>query len=78
MTYAKHFTVSLPPPPPPRRHPQLFTDDERARLREENPQAGFPEISKLLSLAWKECGEEKKADYVLRSKVRGAGRAWPC
>ena len=36
-------------------------------------QAGMPELSKLLSLAWKEVGDAEKAEYGAKAKVGARG-----
>ncbi|EFN57358.1 hypothetical protein CHLNCDRAFT_142731 [Chlorella variabilis] len=47
---------------------QLFTAERMPAIKAENPKAGMPEISKLMSAAWKECSEEDKAPFVQKAK----------
>ncbi|SJL08394.1 related to Non-histone chromosomal protein 6 [Armillaria ostoyae] len=43
----------------------FFSQDWRERIKNENPDAGFGEVGKLLGAKWKELDdEEKKACYV--------------
>ncbi|TPX43355.1 hypothetical protein CcCBS67573_g10459 [Chytriomyces confervae] len=41
----------------------LFANDNRARIREENPDASFGQIGKLLGAEWKEATEATKQKY---------------
>ncbi|KAK9917825.1 hypothetical protein WJX75_008635 [Coccomyxa subellipsoidea] len=42
---------------------QLFCDDQRQNIKEDNPDAGFGAINSKLAAAWKEVSEEDKAKY---------------
>ncbi|KAL4523180.1 hypothetical protein Ndes2526A_g07882 [Nannochloris sp. 'desiccata'] len=46
----------------------LFCEEQRPILKRKNPRAGAPEISKLLSDAWKRLDDDEKAPYMQRSK----------
>jgi len=41
----------------------FFAKDARKRIREENPDASFGEIGKLVGEAWKKCSDEDKKKY---------------
>jgi structure-specific recognition protein 1 len=41
----------------------LWTQDNRARVKKQNPEAKFGEISKLLGAEWKSLSADKKAPY---------------
>ncbi|KAI8609794.1 high mobility group box domain-containing protein, partial [Chytriomyces sp. MP71] len=42
----------------------LFANDNRARIKEENPSATFGEIGKYLGAEWKEASEAVKQKYA--------------
>ena len=46
----------------------IFSNDNRARVKKENPEAKFGDMAKLLSVEWKDVGEEELA--ALEKKVR--------
>ncbi|KAJ3486411.1 hypothetical protein NLI96_g4272 [Meripilus lineatus] len=51
----------------------FFSQDWRERIKNENPDAGFGEIGKLLGAKWKELDESEKKPYIeqaARDKAR--------
>ena len=48
---------------------QLFCDDQRLRIRSENPNDGIAAINSKLAAAWKEASEEEKAKYIKQHQV---------
>ncbi|THV02660.1 hypothetical protein K435DRAFT_577514, partial [Dendrothele bispora CBS 962.96] len=42
----------------------FFSQDWRERIKNENPDAGFGEVGKLLGAKWKEMDEEEKKPYI--------------
>jgi len=42
----------------------FFSQDWRERIKNENPEAGFGEIGKLLGAKWKEMDDEDKKPYA--------------
>ena len=42
----------------------FFSQDWRERIKEENPDASFGEVGKLLGAKWKELDEDEKKPYV--------------
>ena len=42
----------------------FFSQDWRERIKNENPDAGFGEVGKLLGAKWKELDDEEKKPYV--------------
>lgn len=42
---------------------QYFCTEQRAKIKEENPDADPPELMRLLGAAWKDLSEEDKAPY---------------
>ncbi|KAJ3269404.1 Non-histone chromosomal protein 6 [Terramyces sp. JEL0728] len=42
----------------------IYSQENRPRIKEENPNATFGEMGKLLGNAWKELNEEDKAEYT--------------
>ncbi|KAJ3038281.1 Non-histone chromosomal protein 6 [Rhizophlyctis rosea] len=41
----------------------IFSNENRARIKEENPAAEFKDIGKLLGTAWRGMGESEKQKY---------------
>ena len=41
----------------------FFVQDYRERIKEENPEASFGEVGKLLGAKWKEMSEAEKKPY---------------
>ncbi|KAI8855342.1 high mobility group box domain-containing protein [Chytridium lagenaria] len=41
----------------------IWSNENRARIKEENPDAGFGDIGKLLGAEWKQVGESEKEAY---------------
>ena len=54
---------------------QLFCDDQRQNIKEDNPDAGFGAINSKLAAAWKEVSEEDKAKYNKQNEVTTS--PWP-
>ncbi|KAJ3325331.1 Non-histone chromosomal protein 6 [Boothiomyces sp. JEL0866] len=42
----------------------IYSQENRARIKEENPNATFGEMGKLIGNAWKELSDEDKAEYL--------------
>ncbi|KAF9480627.1 HMG-box, partial [Pholiota conissans] len=42
----------------------FFSQDWRERIKNENPDAGFGEVGKLLGAKWKELDEDEKKPYI--------------
>ena len=50
--------------------PQLFSKDNRERIKAANPGANFSEMGKLLAQAWKWASAEDRAPYEAAHAVR--------
>jgi len=50
-----------------------FSQDWRERIKQENPEASFGELGRLLGIKWKELDDDKKKSYIeqaARDKAR--------
>ncbi|KZV88554.1 hypothetical protein EXIGLDRAFT_722601 [Exidia glandulosa HHB12029] len=46
----------------------FFVADWRERIKEENPEASFGELGKLLGAKWKEMDDEEKTPYAEKAE----------
>uniref|UniRef100_A0A915LDS9 HMG box domain-containing protein n=1 Tax=Meloidogyne javanica TaxID=6303 RepID=A0A915LDS9_MELJA len=53
----------------------LFSAEVRKRIMNENPLAGFGEVSKIVGIEWKRLSDEDKRDYESRAQFIAAERA---
>uniref|UniRef100_A0A1I8BGL0 HMG box domain-containing protein n=1 Tax=Meloidogyne hapla TaxID=6305 RepID=A0A1I8BGL0_MELHA len=53
----------------------LFSAEVRKRVMNENPEAGFGEVSKIVGIEWKRLSDEDKRDYETRAQFIAAERA---
>lgn len=53
----------------------LFSAEVRKRVMNENPLAGFGEVSKIVGIEWKRLSDEDKRDYESRAQFIAAERA---
>ncbi|CAD5207839.1 unnamed protein product [Bursaphelenchus okinawaensis] len=53
----------------------LFSAEIRKRIMNENPEAGFGEVSKIVGVEWKKLTEEQKRQYEERANIIADARA---
>lgn len=53
----------------------LFSAEIRKRIMNENPEAGFGEVSKIVGVEWKKLNEEQKRQYETRASMIAEERA---
>uniref|UniRef100_F1KQ15 Protein polybromo-1 n=1 Tax=Ascaris suum TaxID=6253 RepID=F1KQ15_ASCSU len=53
----------------------LFSAEIRKRIMQENPEAGFGEVSKIVGIEWKKLTEEQKKQYEVRAEYIASERA---
>ncbi|KAJ3162682.1 Non-histone chromosomal protein 6 [Geranomyces michiganensis] len=46
----------------------IFSQENRARIKDENPEATFGQIGKLLGAAWKDLNDEDRATYTSKQE----------
>ncbi|KAI9314175.1 high mobility group box domain-containing protein [Dichotomocladium elegans] len=47
----------------------FFSQDQRPKVKEENPDASFGSIGKILGEKWKNMSEQEKAPYVAKAEA---------
>lgn len=53
----------------------LFSAEIRKRIMNENPEAGFGEVSRIVGVEWKKLTEEQKRQYEVRAQYIADERA---
>nr|CAC70156.1 polybromodomain protein [Brugia malayi] len=53
----------------------LFSAEVRKKVMQENPDAGFGEVSKIVGIEWKKLSEEQKKQYEIRAEYIANERA---
>lgn len=53
----------------------LFSAEIRKRIMNENPEAGFGEVSKIVGVEWKKLSDEQKRQYETRASFIAEERA---
>ncbi|VDO35574.1 unnamed protein product, partial [Onchocerca flexuosa] len=53
----------------------LFSAEVRKKVMQENPEAGFGEVSKIVGIEWKKLSEEQKKQYEVRAEYIANERA---
>ena len=46
----------------------LFSQEKRSQIKQDNPDATFGQIGKLLGDAWKSCSEDDKAPFLAKAE----------